>query len=82
MSDQELAAGSAAPDFTLESDAGESVTLSSLKGKGVILYFYPKDNTAGCTAEAQGFRDHRDDFAALRHAHAAATRFSAFRATA
>ena len=65
MSDQELAAGSAAPDFTLESDAGESVTLSSLKGKGVILYFYPKDNTAGCTAEAQGFRDHRDDFAAL-----------------
>ena len=65
MSDQELAAGAAAPDFTLESDAGESVTLSSLKGKGVILYFYPKDNTAGCTAEAQGFRDHRDDFAAL-----------------
>lgn len=65
MSDQELAAGAAAPDFTLESDSGESVTLSSLRGKGVILYFYPKDNTAGCTAEAQGFRDHRDDFAAL-----------------
>ena len=65
MSDQELAAGASAPDFTLESDSGESVTLSSLRGKGVILYFYPKDNTAGCTAEAQGFRDHRDDFAAL-----------------
>lgn len=65
MAETELQAGAAAPDFTLTSDAGEPVTLSALKGRGVILYFYPKDNTAGCTAEAQGFRDHKDDFAKL-----------------
>ena len=53
----ELTAGMEAPDFTLESDAGTPVSLSALRGNGVVLYFYPKDNTAGCTTEAQGFRD-------------------------
>jgi peroxiredoxin Q/BCP len=46
-----------APDFTLESDEGETVTLSDLRGKKVVLYFYPKDHTAGCTKEACSFRD-------------------------
>ena len=46
-----------APDFTLESDAGEGVSLSSLRGKTVVLYFYPKDDTSGCTVEACEFRD-------------------------
>ena len=50
----ELTAGMEAPDFTLESDAGTPVSLSALRGNGVVLYFYPKDNTAGCTTEAQG----------------------------
>jgi len=49
--------GVPAPDFTLESDAGESVTLSSLRGRPVVLYFYPKDNTSGCTTQACGIRD-------------------------
>ena len=61
----ELTAGMEAPDFTLESDAGTPVSLSALRGNGVVLYFYPKDNTAGCTTEAQGFRDHLADFKAL-----------------
>ena len=53
----ELTAGMEAPDFTLESDAGTPVSLSALRGNGVVLYFYPKDNTPGCTAEACSFRD-------------------------
>lgn len=61
----EIIAGALAPDFTLESDSGEAVTLSALRGKGVILYFYPKDSTSGCTAEAQAFRDSRAAFEAL-----------------
>jgi peroxiredoxin Q/BCP len=52
-----LQAGAAAPDFTLPTDGGGSVTLSALKGQQVILYFYPKDDTTGCTAQACGFRD-------------------------
>jgi len=52
-----LAAGTAAPDFTLPTDGGGSITLSALKGQQVILYFYPKDDTTGCTAQACGFRD-------------------------
>jgi peroxiredoxin Q/BCP len=48
---------SAAPDFTLESDSSEPITLSSLRGKVVVLYFYPKDDTTGCTKEACAFRD-------------------------
>jgi peroxiredoxin Q/BCP len=49
--------GAVAPDFTLETDQGESVTLSKLRGKQVILYFYPKDDTPGCTIQACDFRD-------------------------
>ena len=51
-----------APDFTLDSDTGESVTLSSLKGSPVVLYFYPKDDTPGCTAQACGIRDAWGEF--------------------
>jgi peroxiredoxin Q/BCP len=46
-----------APDFTLQSDSGDEITLSNLRGKTVVLYFYPKDNTEGCTREACEFRD-------------------------
>lgn len=49
--------GSKAPDFTLESSEGGTVTLSDHKGQYVIVYFYPKDDTPGCTREAQAFRD-------------------------
>jgi thioredoxin-dependent peroxiredoxin len=57
-----VAAGDPAPDFTLTSDTGEQVTLSSLRGKPVVLYFYPKDDTPGCTAQATGIRDAWGDF--------------------
>jgi peroxiredoxin Q/BCP len=57
-----IAAGMAAPDFTLPTDGGGSVTLSKLKGKAVILYFYPRDDTPGCTVEACAFRDNLPDF--------------------
>ncbi len=59
-----LEAGSEAPDFTLEDDEGRKVSLSSFKGRTVVLYFYPKDDTPGCTKEACGFRDAYDDFLA------------------
>jgi peroxiredoxin Q/BCP len=49
--------GRLAPDFTLQTDADEPLTLSSLRGKPVVLFFYPKDDTPGCTAEACSFRD-------------------------
>ena len=52
-----LEVGDNAPDFTLPTDGGGKVSLSKLKGKKVVLYFYPKDDTSGCTAEACGFRD-------------------------
>ena len=52
-----LKPGDKAPAFTLISDEGKKVSLKDLKGKKVILYFYPKDDTSGCTAEACGFRD-------------------------
>ena len=51
------AEGSKAPAFSLNSSEGRQVSLSSLKGKKVVLYFYPKDNTPGCTVEAKQFRD-------------------------
>jgi thioredoxin-dependent peroxiredoxin len=57
-----IAEGKAAPDFELENDAGETVRLSDLRGKSVVLYFYPKDDTPGCTAEACEFRDAYDRF--------------------
>ncbi len=52
-----LQEGSIAPDFTLSADGGGEVTLSSYRGKRVVLYFYPKDDTPGCTTEACNFRD-------------------------
>jgi peroxiredoxin Q/BCP len=52
-----LNVGDLAPDFTVPNQAGTNVTLSSFKGKKVILYFYPKDDTPGCTAEACNLRD-------------------------
>jgi peroxiredoxin Q/BCP len=54
--------GRPAPDFTLVSDAGEAVTLSSLRGKPIVLYFYPKDDTSGCTRQACGIRDSWSEF--------------------
>jgi len=54
--------GKPAPDFELKSDEGETVKLSSLRGKPVVLYFYPKDDTAGCTKQACGIRDAYDEF--------------------
>jgi peroxiredoxin Q/BCP len=52
-----LQEGTMAPDFTLQADGGGEVSLSDYRGKKVVLYFYPKDNTSGCTTEACGFRD-------------------------
>ena len=58
-----LAVGGKAPDFTLPTDSGGEVSLKALKGKTVVLYFYPKDDTPGCTTEACAFRDQLPDFA-------------------
>jgi peroxiredoxin Q/BCP len=60
--------GSNAPDFTLPTDGGGSLTLSSLKGRKVIVYFYPKDNTPGCTTEACAFQTALPDFSAANAA--------------
>jgi thioredoxin-dependent peroxiredoxin len=60
-------AGELAPNFRLPSTRGKDVTLNELRGKEVILYFYPKDDTPGCTAEACGFRDHEGE---ISKAHA------------
>ena len=57
-----LNVGDQAPDFTLKNDAGEDVSLSSLRGKPVILYWYPRDDTPGCTKEACSFRDAYGEF--------------------
>jgi peroxiredoxin Q/BCP len=54
--------GDKAPDFTLPTDGNGTVTLSKLRGKPVVLYFYPKDDTSGCTAQACGFRDSFPDY--------------------
>lgn len=54
--------GQQAPDFELTSDSGERVRLSQFRGKPVVLYFYPRDDTPGCTAQACGIRDSYDDF--------------------
>jgi thioredoxin-dependent peroxiredoxin len=56
--------GAEAPDFTLPNQDGEPVTLSSLRGGPVVLYFYPKANTPGCTTQACGIRDHSADYEA------------------
>jgi peroxiredoxin Q/BCP len=54
---EELNIGEKAPEFSLRTENGKTVTLKSFKGKQMILYFYPKDDTPGCTKEACGFRD-------------------------
>jgi thioredoxin-dependent peroxiredoxin len=54
--------GRPAPDFELTSDSGETVKLSDLRGRQVVLYFYPKDDTPGCTAQACGIRDAYGEF--------------------
>jgi peroxiredoxin Q/BCP len=54
--------GRPAPDFELSTDAGETVKLSDLRGKQVVLYFYPKDDTPGCTTQACGIRDAYGEF--------------------
>ena len=56
-----LAIGDAAPDFTLPDQDGKPLTLSSLRGQRVVIYFYPKDDTPGCTKEACNFRDRWSD---------------------
>lgn len=59
-----LKVGDEAPDFTAATQSGESVSLKDHRGKPVVLYFYPKDNTPGCTTEACGFRDRWEDLQA------------------
>ena len=61
----ELKEGSLAPDFTLPSSTGKDVRLQRLRGKKVVLYFYPKDDTPGCTKEACSFRDNLPNFEKL-----------------
>ncbi len=58
-----LEPGDSAPDFTLPDQEGTPVTLSRLQGQNVVLYFYPKASTPGCTTQACGIRDHRSDYA-------------------
>ncbi len=55
--------GDSAPDFTLPDQEGNDVSLSGLRGQNVVLYFYPKADTPGCTTQACGVRDHRADYA-------------------
>ena len=57
--------GQRAPDFEMATDGGGTVSLAGLAGKRVVLYFYPKDDTPGCTREAHGFRDSHPAFAGL-----------------
>ena len=60
----ELKIGAPAPDFELPATGGKTIGLSDLKGKNVVIYFYPKDSTPGCTREGQDFRDNIGAFAA------------------
>ena len=57
-----LTAGTKAPDFTTKDDQGNTISLSDFSGKVVVLYFYPKDDTPGCTKEAQSFRDNYQQY--------------------
>lgn len=57
-----LSAGDKAPSFELETDTGDRVSSEALKGKPIVLFFYPKDDTPGCTIECKEFRDARDAF--------------------
>ena len=56
-----LEIGTKAPDFTLKNQSGENITLSEYRGRKVVLYFYPKDSTPGCTKEACSFRDNKSN---------------------
>jgi peroxiredoxin Q/BCP len=58
----ELAEGSPAPDFTLPGDNASEISLSAYRGQPVVVYFYPKDNTSGCTKEAIAFNELSADF--------------------
>ena len=60
-----LQPGDKAPDFTLPSDEGGDIGLGGLKGRIVVVYFYPKDDTTGCTSEAKGFTEAQADFDAI-----------------
>ena len=60
-----LQPGDKAPDFALPSDDGGDIRLADLNGRMVVLYFYPKDDTSGCTSEAKGFTDAQADFDAI-----------------
>jgi len=60
-----LKIGDKAPDFTLPANGDQEISLSDYKGQKVVLYFYPKDNTPGCTTESCDFRDHKKDFEGL-----------------
>lgn len=62
-----LIAGETAPNFTLQTDLGADVTLSALQDKPLVLFFYPKDDTPGCTIECKEFRDARSAFEAKAH---------------
>ena len=62
------AIGTPAPEFNMPTDGGGNISLSALKGRKVVLYFYPKDDTPGCTKEACGFRDALPDFSAVEAA--------------
>ena len=57
-----IEAGTTAPDFTLPDQEGDDVSLSDFRGRPVVLYFYPKADTPGCTTQACGIRDHRADY--------------------
>lgn len=59
-----LRPGDAAPDFVLHDDEGQDIRLSGFNGRSIVLYFYPKDNTPGCTIEAKRFRDAYEEIAA------------------
>ena len=61
----DLKVGDTAPDFSTVNEQGKPVALKDFRGKTVVLYFYPKDDTPGCTAEAQSFRDHYSEFQTL-----------------
>lgn len=58
-----ISVGASAPDFSLPGDSGETISLSDYRGKKVVLYFYPKDDTPGCTTEAKDFTTLADEFA-------------------
>ena len=60
-----LSQGDAAPDFTMTSNGGATVSLADFAGSWLVLYFYPKDDTPGCTKQAIAFTEHQQDFASL-----------------